>query len=244
MAVAIFGATSRIAREVALRYAELGHAVCVVARDATETAAIAADLAVRTGVKVVALTFDASTTDSHPMLVSDIESAVGPLDAAVIAFGDLGDQKRAESDPDHLAHILATNFVGAATLLESLAAPMASRGRGAIAVIGSVAGDRGRQSNYAYGSAKAGLEAFVGGLRNRLFKRGVHVMLVKPGFIDTRMTWGLATKLPIASPESLSRAIVAGLDQRVDSLYHPAFWRLIMGVIRNIPEGVFKRLSL
>lgn len=244
MAVAIFGATSRIARELALRYGERGEAVCVLARDAAEAEAVAADVRVRTGAKAVAMAFDALDVDTHAPVVGAIEAAIGPLTTAAVAFGDMGDQRRAEQDAAHLSRILTANFTGAATLLEALAATMAARGAGAIAVLGSVAGDRGRQSNYAYGSAKAGLEAFVGGLRNRLFRRGVHVLLVKPGFVDTRMTWGLETKIPIASPEAISRAIVSALDRRADTLYHPAFWRLIMGVIRAIPEKAFKRLSL
>jgi decaprenylphospho-beta-D-erythro-pentofuranosid-2-ulose 2-reductase len=244
MAVVIFGATSRIARELALRFAERGNAICVAGRDAGEIDAIANDIAVRTGVRAIGRVFDAADPASHPALVANIEAELGPLTAAVVAFGDMGDQKRAEADPEHLQRVLVTNFVGAATLLEALAAPMASRGKGALVVIGSVAGDRGRQSNYAYGSAKAGLEAFVGGLRNRLFRRGVHVLLVKPGFIDTRMTWGLETRIPIASPEALSRAVIEALDRKADTLYHPAFWRLVMGVIRTMPEAVFKRLSL
>jgi len=244
MAVAIFGATSRIAREAALRYAERGESVCVVARDTAEAELIAHDLHIRTGVTAIARGFDATSVEQHAALVADIEAELGPLTVAVVAFGDMGDQKVAESDALHLKRILDTNFTGAAALLEALAAPMAARGTGAIAVIGSVAGDRGRQSNYAYGSAKAGLEAYVSGLRNRLFKLGVHVMTVKPGFIDTRMTWGMKTKIPIASPEDISAAIVRGLDQRTDTLYYPHFWRLIMGVIRAIPERAFKRLSL
>lgn len=244
MAIAVFGATSRIAREVAQRYADKGEAVCVAARDLAEAELIAQDLRIRTGVHTIARAFDATAVAEHAALVADIEAEIGPLTAAIVAFGDMGDQKTAESDALHLKRILDTNFTGAAALLEALAAPMVGRQRGAIAVIGSIAGDRGRQSNYAYGSAKAGLEAYVSGLRNRLFKAKVHVMTVKPGFIDTRMTWGMKTKIPIASPEAISGAIVRGLDQRVDTLYYPHFWRLIMGIIRAIPERAFKRLSL
>jgi decaprenylphospho-beta-D-erythro-pentofuranosid-2-ulose 2-reductase len=244
MAVAVFGATSRAARAVALRWAERGHDVGLAARDLTEAERLASDVSVRTGVRALGVSFDATDSAAFPALVARIEAELGPLTHALVAFGDLGDPTAAQADPAALRRILETNFVGAAVLLEALSAPMASRRAGALAVIGSVAGDRGRQSNYAYGSAKGGLEVFVSGLRNRLHPLGVHVLLVKPGFIDSPMTWGLQTRIPVASPESLAEAIVRDLDARVDTRYHPAFWQGIMGVISAIPEVIFKRLRL
>jgi decaprenylphospho-beta-D-erythro-pentofuranosid-2-ulose 2-reductase len=244
MAVAVFGATSRAARAVALRLAERGHDVALCARDLDEVTRLAADVAVRTGVRAVGYSFDATALDALPGLIGGIEAELGPITTGLVAFGDLGDPQRAQAEPQALRHVLEANFVGAAVLLEALAGPMAARKSGAVAVIGSVAGDRGRQSNYAYGSAKGGLEVFVSGLRNRLFPLGVHVLLVKPGFVDSPMTWGLATRIPVASPQSLADAIVRGLDDRRDVLYHPAFWQGIMGVIGAIPERVFKRLRL
>lgn len=245
MATAIvFGVTSRIARETALRFAERGMTVIVTGREPAELERLAADIRVRTGATAVAQACDARDALAHRGLIADLEAAHGPIEYAVLAFGDMGEQRQAEHDPDLLVRVLETNFVGAAALCEALAEPMAERGRGGIAVLGSVAGDRGRQSNYIYGSAKGGLAVYLQGLRNRLFARGVHVMTVKLGFIDTRMTWGLKTKIPIASPEAASRAIVGGLDRRVDTLYYPAFWRVVMTVLRHVPERAFKRLSL
>lgn len=244
MSIAIFGATSRIARAVAQRWADDGHAVWVGARDVEEAEAIAADLRVRYGVTAVAGAFDALDMDGHVALVASIEEAVGALDVALLAFGDMGEQAGSEDDFAAARRVIDVNFTGAASIAEAAAGPMAERGAGAIIGVGSVAGDRGRQSNYVYGSAKGAFALYLQGLRNRLFKRGVHVMTVKLGFVDTRMTWGLHTKIPVASPEQAAAAIFDAARRRVDTLYYPPFWRAIMGVIRAIPERAFKRLSL
>jgi decaprenylphospho-beta-D-erythro-pentofuranosid-2-ulose 2-reductase len=241
-AAAIFGVTSRIGREIALRLAERGHDVWVGARNLDEAERIAADIRVKTGVNAVAGAFDARAPEQFEALVSKIETSVGPVGHCVLAFGDMGDD--GPLDPERIARIIAVNYLGAAALAEVFAQRMAARGAGLIAALGSVAGDRGRQSNYAYGSAKGALALFLQGLRNRYFRDGVHVMTVKLGFIDTRMTWGLATKIPVATPENASRAILQAMDERRDELYWPAFWRGIMGIIKAIPEAGFKRLSL
>ncbi|PIE15887.1 MAG: short-chain dehydrogenase [Proteobacteria bacterium] len=244
MSVAVFGATSRIAREICLRWAEAGHAVYVAGRDLAEAERVAADVRVRTGGQAVAGAFDALDVDGHPALVAAIEQAVGPLDVAVLAFGDMGDQDAAEHDFAAARRVIEVNYTGAASLSEALAAKMSDRKRGTLVGIGSVAGDRGRQSNYFYGSAKGAFALYLQGLRNRLFTDGVHVLTAKLGFVDTRMTYGLDTKLPVASPEAASRAIFRAATRRTDTLYYPPFWRAIMGVIKGIPERAFKRLSL
>lgn len=244
MSVAIFGATSRIARAVALRWAEDGHAVWIGARDVAEAERIAADVRVKTGVNAVAGAFDAIDMDAHPALVADIEAAIGPLDCAVLAFGDMGELDEDHTDFAAARRVIDVNFTGAASLCEAIATGMAERGAGTLIGVGSVAGDRGRQSNYVYGSAKGAFALYLQGLRNRLFKRGVHVMTVKLGFVDTRMTWGLKTRIPVATPEQAADAIHAAARRKVDTLYYPPFWRAIMGVIKTIPERAFKRLSL
>jgi len=247
MSIAVFGATSRIARELALTWAEAGHAVWVGGRDVTEAERIAADVRVRTGQRAVAGAFDALDVDGHAALVGSIEDAVGPLDAAILAFGDMGDGPPAEGDALDFAtarRVIDVNFTGAASICEAAAARMVERHRGTVIGIGSVAGDRGRQSNYVYGSAKGAFALYLQGLRNRLFRHGVHVLTVKLGFVDTRMTWGLKTRIPVVSPEQAARAIHHAADQKVDTLYYPPFWRAVMGVIKAIPERAFKRLSL
>lgn len=247
MSTAVFGVTSRIARELALRAAEEGQTVWVGARDLAEAERIASDIRVRTGVAAFAGRFDARDVENMPALIAAIEAEAGPISDAVIAFGDMG-AEREDADaaiaPEALRQVVEVNFLGAAGLAEALAATMATRKAGRIAVIGSVAGDRGRQSNYAYGSAKGALALYVQGLRNRYFKQGVHLLTVKPGFVDTRMTWGLKTKIPIATPEAASHAIWDALKRRRDELYWPPFWRGVMGIIKAIPEAGFKRLSL
>jgi len=239
---AVFGVTSRIGREVALRLAEAGYDVWVGARDGDEAERVAEDIQVRTTRAAVAGTFDARAVEAHPALVEAIEAAVGPLRRVVLAFGDMGEPER--RDPAMLRRIVEVNYLGAASLAELTAEHMAASGGGVVAALGSVAGDRGRQSNYPYGSAKGALALYLQGLRNRVFPRGVHICTIKLGFVDTRMTWGLATKIPVATPEAASRAVVAAMDERRDEVYWPPFWRGVMGVIKAIPETGFKRMKL
>ena len=136
------------------------------------------------------------------------------------------------------------NYTGAVSICELLADAMSARGAGSIIGISSVAGERGRKSNYIYGSAKGAFTLYLGGLRNRLDSTGVHVVTVKLGFVDTRMTFGMKTAIPVASPDEAARAIVAAQRDRRDVLYYPRFWSPIMGVIRVIPERIFKKLNL
>jgi decaprenylphospho-beta-D-erythro-pentofuranosid-2-ulose 2-reductase len=245
MTAAIFGVTSRIGRELALRFAERNIPVWVGARDQAEAERIAADVRVRTGVTAIAGAFDARDTDGMTALVADIENKLGPLTHAVLVFGDMGDGAPGDTlTSADIKRIFEVNYLGAAALSEALAQSMATRKQGTIAALGSVAGDRGRQSNYAYGSAKGALALFLQGLRNRYFSQGVHVLTVKLGFIDTRMTWGMKTRIPVGTPEDASRAIVEAMAHKKDEIYWPPFWRGIMGIIKAIPEKGFKRLSL
>jgi short-subunit dehydrogenase len=244
MSVLILGATSRIAQQLAHRYAAAGHGVYVAARDEAEAAHIAADLRVRHQVRTAAGPFDAQDFASHGALVEAAEVALGPIEVAVLAFGAMGDQGGSEANFESARQVIEVNYTGAVSVCEAIARGMVERGAGSIIGISSVAGDRGRQSNYMYGSAKGAFTLYLQGLRNRLFKQGVHVMTVKLGFVDTRMTFGMQTGIPIASPEKVAAAIHHGHQRRVDSLYYPRFWKGIMGVIKVIPEQAFKRLNL
>ncbi len=244
MSVLILGATSRIAQQLAHRYAEAGHAVFVAARDQEEAARVAADIGIRRGVDTGAAAFDALEFESHRPLVAEVEAAVGPIEVAVVAFGDMGDQEGGQVDFAAAKRVIDVNYTGAASICEAVAEAMEPRGAGAIIGISSVAGDRGRKSNYFYGSAKGAFTLYLQGLRNRLHKSGVQVMTVRLGFVDTRMTFGMETAIPIASPEAISAAIRRDQRRGADDVYHPRFWRGIMGVIRTIPESLFKRLSL
>lgn len=244
MSVLILGATSRVARELAHRYAEAGHAIAIAARDIDEAKRIAADVEIRREVPVEAYAFDATDFDSHPALVAEVEAALGPVEVAVVAFGDMGDQDTSEQDFAAARKVIEVNYTGAVSVCEALAAAMEPRGRGAIVGISSVAGDRGRQSNYFYGSAKGAFTLYLQGLRNRLYAVDVGVLTVRLGFVDTRMTYGMQTGIPIADPTVISRQIVEAVERGADDIYLPRFWRGIMGIIRAIPERVFKRLEL
>ena len=244
MSVLILGATSRIAQQIAHCYAAKGEAIAVAARDLEECRRIASDIEIRHEVRVEALAFDAVDLESHAALIEQAVDAVGPLSVAVLAFGDMGPEGFDPADPAQLRAVIDINFTGAASLCEQLAVHMTGQGRGSIVGITSVAGDRGRASNYPYGSAKGAFALYLQGLRNRVFSEGVHVMTVKLGFVDTRMTFGLQTAIPIASPEATAAAVVRAQGRKTESLYYPRFWGGIMGIIRAIPETLFKRLSL
>jgi short-subunit dehydrogenase len=166
------------------------------------------------------------------------------MDIAYLAHGILGDQTEAERDFNSAAQIIHTNFMAPVSLLTWLANFCVQRHAGTLAVISSVAGDRGRKSNYLYGSSKAGLSAFLGGLRNRVDREGVTVLTIKPGPTRTAMTVGMPKSEKFADVDSVAESIVSAIDKRKDVLYVPFQWQPIMFIIRNIPERIFKKLNL
>ncbi len=240
--VLIVGVTSAIAQATAAAFAAHGHDLLVTGRNPEELEAVAADLALRHRVEVEARVFDALDFEAHDGLMD--AAGMGPLSGVVLALGYMGDQEEAQGDFREARRIVDTNYTACVALLEKAASILEDRGRGFICVVGSVAGDRGRQSNYLYGSAKSGLAAYLQGLRNRLHPAGVTVTTVKPGFVDTRMTYGKEGMFLVASPESVGRGIYRAARRGRSVVYLPGFWRLIMWVIRSIPEPVFKRLKL
>lgn len=243
--IVVFGATSAIAQACARIWAGRHDALFLVGRNAERLEAVAGDLEVRGAPKVEFLAHDLADLEAHERLVGRADEALGGIDVALVAHGVLGDQMLLREDISLAVESIHVNFVSAASLLSHLANLMEKRKGGTIAVISSVAGDRGRQSNYVYGAAKAGLSAFASGLRNRLQKSGVSVVTIKPGFVDTPMTAHISKKGPLfAHPDAVGRAIVRAIDRRKDVVYVPGFWRPIMWVIRSIPERIFKRLSL
>jgi len=244
MSVLILGATSPIAHAVAARYAGEGKSVAIAARSLEEAERIASDLAVRYQVETRALAFDALDFDGHGAFVESVEAELGAIEVALLAFGDMGHDPQHQEGFGEAHRVIDVNYTGAVSVAERLAGAMAAHGRGCIIGIASVAGDRGRASNYIYGSAKGAFALYLQGLRNRLFADGVHVMTVKLGFVDTRMTWGMKTKIPVASPDAVAGAIVGAARHKLNTFYYPPFWAGIMGVIKAIPEEVFKRLSL
>lgn len=243
--VLVLGASSSIARAVAGEYARRGHALYLAGRDAAEMERTAADLRLRHGVPVHAGEFDALDTASHAAFFRDVVDALnGHVSGVVLAFGLLGEHARAVADYDHAADIIAVNYTGAVSVLTHATAHMAAAGGGFVLGLSSVAGDRGRQSNYIYGSAKGAFSLYLQGLRNRFAPEGIHVVTAKLGFVDTRMTFGLPGMFLVASPAQVGAALVRAVERRRDVVYVPAFWRLIMLIIRAIPERVFKRLKL
>ena len=241
--VVVVGATSAVAQSAIRLWAQRGHTLTLVARNAGALERIAADARVRGSPLVTTLT--GNLTD-HRFIADSIASTSVPR-IALIAYGSLTDSARAESDVDYLADELQTNFVSAALWAQLLADRMAANNAtgGSVAVISSVAGDRGRGSNHAYGAAKAGLTAFCAGLRARMAARRVHVVTVKPGFIDSPMTAHIAKKGPLwATPDAIAAGIVSAIDKKRDVVYLPGFWRMLMLIITHIPERIFKRLKI
>jgi short-subunit dehydrogenase len=241
--VLVLGATSLIAQHVARELARGGARFLLVARDRARLEAVADDLRVR-GATVDVEVSDLDDVSSHRALVARADDALGGFDVAIAAQGVLGDPSEYDVDGAAAARVVVANAVGPISLLTEVACRMAPRGHGCIVGLSSVAGDRGRGSNAAYGAGKAALSAFLSGLRARLSRSGVHVLTVKPGPVDTPMTAHLPKGPMFASPEAVARDVVRAIERRRDVLYTPARWRLVMAVIRAIPERVFKRLTL
>ncbi|WP_373046239.1 SDR family oxidoreductase [Vulgatibacter sp.] len=242
--VLILGATSAIAEETARLFASKGDRICLVGRRPERLAEIAADLRVRGAPQVETLVSDLNETERHGALIDGAAEALGGLDTALLAHGTLGDQAASQADWTVAASEIHTNFLSAASLLTLLANRFEAQRHGAVAVISSVAGDRGRQSNYVYGAAKAGLTTFTDGVRNRLAPLGITVVTVKPGFVDTPMTAHLPKGPLFVKPDVVARSIHRALAKGGNVLYTPWFWRFIMAIIKAVPEAIFKKLKL
>lgn len=248
MNILIYGATSRIAHECARLWARGRHRIVLLGRDAERLAGVAADLRVLSQQPegITSGVLDLASESGLRQRVAEADAAIGGFDVALIAHGSLPEQAGVQNDPTQLRQAIEVNAVSVAQLCEAIAPLMESRRRGTLAVIGSVAGDRGRQSNYVYGASKGFVERYCQGLRNRLYPAGVQVVLVKPGPTDTPMTRGMAGKKPgrMADPADVASDIVRGIARGRSVVYTPGIWRWIMTIIRWIPETVFVRLKL
>ncbi|MBT8422195.1 MAG: SDR family oxidoreductase [Gammaproteobacteria bacterium] len=244
--ILILGAGSAIARATAQRYAAQGARLFLVARDPQRLDTIAADLRVRGATQVDVLAADLTEHERHPAIVAAADDAMNGIDTVLIAHGVLPDQEACEADARAALAAIDINFVSVVSLCTELANLMAERQAGTIAVISSVAGDRGRQSNYIYGAAKGGLNTFLQGLRNRLQHAGVHVLTIKPGFVATPMTEHLPDRSgPLwAQPDDIAEGIVRAIEKGRDEVYLPWFWAVILMIIKLLPEALFKRLKL
>lgn len=244
MNVVIIGATSAIAAETAKNFAAEGADFFLVARNADKLNTIANDLKVRGSKCAETYILDLADLSKHQPMFDAALRALGSIDYLLIAHGTLTDQQAAQASVELTLKELNINFTSIISILTIAANYFEQQRKGTIAVIGSVAGDRGRMSNYVYGTAKAGLNAFLQGLRSRLYKFGVSVVTIKPGFVDTPMTAALKKNSLYASPTSVGNSIYKAMKKGADVLYVPFFWRFIMLIINNIPEFVFKRTKM
>lgn len=194
------------------------------------------------GAQVEVLPFDAADSEAHPALVE--KAFVDDVDLTVLAFGILGDQPRAEVDPAHAVQIATTNYVGALSVLVPVSQAMRRQGHGAIVVMSSTAGERPRKVNFAYGSSKAGLDAFAAGLGDVLQGSGVHLMVVRPGFVRTKMTAHLEPAPFSTTPEEVADAIVRGLRRRRETIWVPGAMRFVMSALRHVPRPIFRKLPI
>ena len=241
--VAVFGATSAIAEHVARLYAARGASLFLAGRRRDRLDEIAADLEVRGARTVVAHAADLDDISAFGAMLDACEQSVGVPDRVLIAYGTLPDQKAAEGDPQLAARHLHTNFVSPAILLDGLVDRVGAGA--AIAVITSVAGERGRQSNYVYGAAKGGLSRFIEGVRHRLAGKGVRIIDVRPGFVDTPMTDNVSKSGPLwAQPGRVARDIVRALERGDGPLHTPWFWKWIMAAVTRVPTRLFHKTRL
>jgi len=239
----ILGATSSMARALARELAGRGADLLLCGRNQNELKALTTDAELRGSRLAKALHFDARDASTFAPIVARAAKVDGVVNVAVFC-GSMPPQSEVEADPAKLQGVITDSYTGPAEILLMLAPLMEERGAGTIIGVGSVAGDRGRLSNYVYGSAKAGFHTFLAGLRNRMARKGVHVMTVKPGFVDTGMTWGVPGMFLVAQPEQVAEALLKGAKKKRNVLYVPFFWWGIMTIIKSVPEFIFKKLKI
>lgn len=240
----VLGATSAIAMATMRLYARRGASFYLVARNEEKLSLVAADVQVRGAAAVHTGVMDLDRTEYHTALLQDAHEKLQGIDVALIAHGVLGDQAAAEQDYRVAEQVIRTNLLSSVSLVTWLANYFVAQKRGTIAVISSVAGDRGRKTNYVYGTTKAALSTFLQGVRNRVDRVGVNVITIKPGFVATPMTAHLPGGTLFATPQAIATGIAAAIDRRKDVVYLPGYWWWIMSAVRLLPERVFKRLNV
>ncbi|MBL4806678.1 MAG: SDR family NAD(P)-dependent oxidoreductase [Rhodobacteraceae bacterium] len=239
----ILGATSAIARAFVRKLAEKGETLILAGRNVPELKQIANDLTLRGAAQADAVAFDARKPASFDAIIDLAISLSGVINVGVFV-GSMPAQSEIDADPSLLDGVIIDSFTGPARFLQTIAPLMEEREAGTVVGVGSVAGDRGRIGNYVYGAAKAGFHTYLSGLRNRLTRSGGHVVTVKPGFVDTSMTWGIEGMFLVASPEDVANDLMKAVRKKRNVIYTPFFWRYIMLILRNIPEFLFKKMSI
>jgi short-subunit dehydrogenase len=233
--ILILGATSAIGRAIAMSFAEKGDTVYLASRDISELERLSTDMNIRFNAQFLYGEFDVENIKDHAVFFEKVLSSLSQLDGIIYAIGYMGES---------VSKTLNINLNNAVHILEICANYLEKQKSGFIIGISSCAGDRGRKKNYIYGTAKGGFNIYLQGLRNRLFKNNVRVITIKPGFVDTRMIFGLPGLFLVTDPQNIGKDIVNTINKKSDTFYLPWFWRYIMLVVRNIPEFIFKRMSL
>lgn len=242
--VLALGATSAIAEATLRLLAERGARFYLVGRNQDKLHAMAADLHTRGAAGVATHAMNLDDTAAHGAMLMAAAQSLGTIDLALLAHGVLGDQQESEASYAAAEAVLRTNFLSAVSLITWLANYFETMKQGTLAVISSVAGDRGRKSNYVYGASKGALTIFVDGVRNRIDRAGAQVLTIKPGFVATPMTAHLAQGPLFATPAQVARGIVKAIEKRRDVVYLPGYWRWIMLAVRMVPRGIFKKMNM
>jgi decaprenylphospho-beta-D-erythro-pentofuranosid-2-ulose 2-reductase len=243
--VLVLGATSDIAHAT-LRalVARRTRTIVLAARDPESLAPLADELRALGAETVETLAFDALDVESHVAFIDDVFDRVGDIDLALVAFGVLGDQEQAERESDAAVDIARVNYLGPLSVGVPVAQRMRAQGHGRIVVLSSVAGERARRSNFVYGSSKAGMDAFFQGLGDSLVGSGVKVMIVRPGFVHTKMTDGMEAALFPTTPDAVAQAIVRGLERGTETVWVPSTLRYVMSGLRHVPRPIFRKLPI
>jgi decaprenylphospho-beta-D-erythro-pentofuranosid-2-ulose 2-reductase len=240
--VLLLGASSDIGYAIAEKFAAHQFGVQLAGRSLPHLQTLQSDLNIRFNVPVSIHSFDAVSFSTHHSFYEQLNPKP---DITICAFGYMEDNEKAFADWAITENIIHTNYTGAVSILNIIAADYASRKTGIIAGISSVAGERGRQGNFIYGSAKAGFTAYLSGLRNRFYPDGVHVLTVLPGFVKTKMTAGLSLPAKLtATPEQVAVDVFKAIQKKKNIIYTKWFWKWIMLIIKNIPESIFKKKKL
>lgn len=243
--ILIIGATSAIAASCARGLLGISTHFYLIGRNVAKLEQIKQDLITRGAASVVFENTDLIDYAKHPSMIERAWKSLKEVDIVLIAHGSLPNQRACEQDPSLTLKEISTNALSVISILTLIANKMEQQKKGVIAVVSSVAGDRGRPSNYVYGCAKATVTTFCEGLRSRMHKVGVHVLTIKPGFVDTPMTQGLALpKLLVAQPQTVANDIIQAIEKKKNTVYTPWFWAGIMKVICSVPQFIFKRASL